>query len=648
MSAYGTNWFLSRTITRLIISYAVIAITLTVFGMVNVSKDAFGSHANFGSMKASDFREGDIVHGTITETLGYAATMEHTYSDDSSSPSRTDYYFIVPYYDSAESNVPDRIIVYKTGNTEQFNMLEKLKYETVYWYVGDYSSTMTHLSVDRAEVVSMSSQEYNACTDYIDDFLDAYYQNVSAEKRNSVKNSYRNALIPFVVQYKADFGAGFLTVGLVMIGIFIIGTIVFIAVSRGKNSSEPTYTYIGKAPGSDPNLNSPTGLKNAGSNPYFNNNSGGYIPKQTNSFTSSGSSVPGLRKDYSNSERPLPPAGTGTDRKQADMKREMNFDPYTGKPINKPSASPFGDSRKTTLVDTVFGGQPNRQIPPHMQQMQRNRNVIKADEGMPSVDPNNLEQVDLSNGGVEPDAWENRGNNAQMPMNGSIPVINPESHNAAAMFGSIIPTEPEEKPAEAPHETVDPIHPATSAENIDLDIQVEQTDPETRNVYEHMAGGEMNAVDPYTEKNVDTSNGGIELPESESPLDSRRSFPETAPTPSSAQATSFPQAQAFPDPTPAPEPLKPAPEPIKAPEPEKNDSYNIFKTDSSPYIREYTGGSSYNIFKSDDKKDDVKPDSGDNASGMGFPTENKEFPKLDTSFPTAGESDVGGKDDFIF
>ena len=33
---------------------------------------------------------------------------------------------------------------------------------------------------------------------------------------------------------------------------------------------------------------------------------------------------------------------------------------------------------------------------------------------------------------------------------------------------------------------------------------------------------------------------------------------------------------------------------------------------------------------------------------MGFPVENKEFPKVDTSFPEAGDSDIGGKDDFIF
>ena len=141
-----------------------------------------------------------------------------------------------------------------------------------------------------------------------------------------------------------------------------------------------------------------------------------------------------------------------------------------------------------------------------------------------------------------------------------------------------------------------------------------------------MAGGQMNEVDPYTEKNVDLSNGGVEIPESESDDDLRRSFENAMKdeTPSASFPTAEPLQPSFPAQPSAP---APAPEPVKT----EPDDYNIFKT----------GGDSYNIFKDSATKTESTPN-------MGFPVESKDFPKVDTSFPEAGKSDVGGKDDFIF
>ena len=162
--------------------------------------------------------------------------------------------------------------------------------------------------------------------------------------------------------------------------------------------------------------------------------------------------------------------------------------------------------------------------------------------------------------------------------------------------------------------------------------------------YVEAGSGQMQSVDPYTEKNVDLSNGGVELPEQENDAEvTRRSFPSAKPEAANIAADTL--RTDFPEPEPAPE-IKPE----EPKQPEQPESYNIFKTDSSysTYKSDYTGGSSYNIFKNNNSDSDDNSAPADSNSDMGFPVENKEFPKLDTSFPTPGESDVGGKDDFIF
>ena len=686
---------------RIIIGLAVGGILLTVWGLIDVVKEAFGSYDNFANMNISDFREGDIVHGTITETLGCAATIETT--EYAMSVIETDkytssYYYIVPFYNNSDDAFPDKVLVYKTGNKEQATRLERLMYETFYWYIGDYNSTTTHVTVDNAEVVKMDNQELEASKEYIEDFLDAYYEGMSKQELDNMKQRYVSVLVPYMVQYRASGASGtILLIGLVMLGILVVLALVYIA-KQHKASEQGVTTYVGAANlTNDPNLNSPTGLMNANTDPYFN---GG--PRIPTPPPAPKTNQPGaFRTDYSRSERPMPPIGntTGSSASQSKSLRVITgFDPMTGQPVYK-----------TSLADTVFGGQtpgkysaqnnvqnsaqpgvrPAVQQNPYQSPVQPVRSMPAAPLGdsMPSIDPKTTDQVDLSNGGIEKDSsWEHRPNSAEMPRNGDIPVINPDSYSAAAMFGTIIPAAPSEKLAEKsaeiqaakPEETVDsvtPIHPPTKADNISSDFQVEQTDPELRNIYSHMSGGDMNEVDPYTEKNVDLSNGGVELPEDDS--DFRRSFPSaqpiqeapaafTAPEPApytAPAAFTVPEPVSYAAPEPAPFPTAPETpampeirsdfpqtEPLKK---EEDSGYNIFKTGNSytQYTSSYSGGSSYNIFKTDDKPTDTSgsDSTGDNIpDSMGFPVENKEFPKVDASFPTAGESDVGGKDDFIF
>ena len=646
--AFGGTNILARGAIRFIIAFGVIAIMLTVMGMIDLGKDAFGSHKNFADMEKTDFKVGDIVHGRINETIGCAATMTTTetmmYLVETDKYTSAAYY-VIPYFDSVDDPYPDKILLYRTGNKKQMSDLDALVDETIYWYADMRDGTSTRVDVDRAEVTELSSEEREAFYDYLDKFVDAYYRNESSQTRDYLKISYQDAAVPYLLKYNAGGGGTMLTIGIAMLAIFIVGIIIFILKRRRSESAVPQYTYVGAAnPMNDPNLNSPTGLRNASDNPYFSSQPGaaaspGALPRQTNTLPRQ---TNGYRTDYSSSERPMPPVTPPTQQNRY-KNREMNFDPFTGKPIEK-----------KTLVDGVFGGQTGTAQPMRRSPLSRPTGAVPPPVGdsMPSVDPKTEENVDLSNGGI---SWEEKvERNIGMPKNGNIPVINPESHSAATMFGTIIPVEAEtHKPApapapepEAPVTEVEEIHPPTREDNVRSDIQVEQTDPETRNIYSYMAGGQMNAVDPYTEKNVDVSNGGIELSDDDPDAELRRSFESYMK--SEAPVPSFPTAEPL-RPEPAPEPAKtepvrtvgsvppyisapvqPAPSPA-APEPSGSDDYNIFKT----------GSDSYNIFKT------PAPGS-DSSANMGFPVENRDFPKVDTSFPEPGESDVGGKDDFIF
>ena len=663
--AYSSKNFWNYYVIRLIIGFSIAAVMITGFGLVDVVKEAFGSHRDFKYMEKADFRNGDIVHGVAEESLGYAAsieTTEYTMHVIKGKSYTSGYYYVIPFYKSAEDLVPQKIILYKTGNRAQISVFESLIDETYDYYYGDTKETNSHVNIDRAEVCEMNSEERTAFEDFINEFVDGYFAKSSSTDKIYLKNAYKDAMVPYLLEYHANTGNIFLPVGIAMLSILVILIIVYI-IRKNKKSNE--YSYIQTAtpfisPNNDPNLNSPTGLKNASdifysqggmpqgpvnaprppagtgtpNTPIHNANNSFATPRQSSTYGLQPGNKYGIRrddysKDYSRSERPLPPVENA-----ANAGGTMMYDPQTGMPVYTQT---FG-------TVSAAGMRPAAPV----------STAPSNDDSMPSVDPASEEFVDMSNGGMTPEEKIQR--NAVMPHNGNIPVINPNGHNFANMFGVVIPQEPTESVRDAGTK-VDEIHPATSDENISADFQVEETDKEMRNMLFGNSGGDMNAVDPYTEKNVDVSNGGIEIEEEEPRVIEKKAAPAAASVPTPAPAELF---APIPEPAPAPAPAElfaPIPEPAPAPTPEPapvsasaetktedSGSYSIFGSGNkySSYTSSYTGGSSYNIFKKD------PPPSSDTTGNMGFPVTEKDFPKPDNSFPEAGDSSVGGKDDFVF
>lgn len=654
--AYSSKNFWNYYVIRLIIGFSITAVMITGFGLVDVAKDAFGSHRDIRYMEKSDFKSGDIVHGIAEESLGYAAsieTTEYTMHVIKGNTYTSGYYYVIPYFKTIDDAVPEKIIMYKTGNKAEIAVFEDLIEETYDYYYGDINETCSHVNMERAEVCEMNAEEKSAFEDFVYEFVDVYFENSSSTEKIYLQNAYKDAMVPYLLEHKAETGNIFLPIGLAMLGILVILIVVYI-IRRNKNSSSYSYVQTSApfiSPNSDPNLNSPTGLKNAsdifysqggmaqgpanaprppaGMNnniPGQNGNTGYTAPRQSPTYGLQPGNKYGMKrddysKDYSRSERPLPPVGNG-----ANVGGTMMYDPQTGMPIYTQSfgtVSPTGAAPVKPVSNEPSGG-----------------------DSMPSVDPASEENVDMTNGGMTPDEKVQR--NAVMPHNGNIPVINPNGHNFANMFGVVIPQEPTESVRDAGTK-VDEIHPATSDENISADFQVEETDKEMRNMLFGGSGGDMNAVDPYTEKNVDVSNGGIEIEEEEPRIIEMK---QAAPIKSEPAPTVEELFAPIPDPAaakaaPAPEPPAPA-EPTPAqpetPQPAESSSYNIFGSGNkySSYTSSYTGGSSYNIFKKD------APPAAPGTGDMGFPVTEKDFPKPDNSFPEAGQNDVGGKDDFVF
>lgn len=677
--AYSGKSGLPRFAVRLLLGLAIGGIMLTGFGLVDAFKDLFASHRDINYLSKEEFRVGDIVRGTVSESLGYAATVEtteYTMHIIKGKSYTSGYYYVIPFFKSIDDSVPEKIIMYKTGNKAQIAVFESLIDETYDYYYGEAKETNSHVNIERAEVCTMNAEEKEAFDDFIHEFVYGYFEKSSASEKIYLENAYKDAMVPYLVEFHAQTANVMLPMGIGMLAILVIVAVIYII---KKNKSSSSYNYVQTSapfvsPNNDPNLNSPTGLKNASdmfyrqggnanaprpggmpvsgnipspqNDPAFrnpqtppipgnipqNNNNGFSVPKHSDTYGLQPGNKYGIkrdsyRKDYSHSERPLPPVenANGGNNGTA-VGGTMMYDPQTGMPVY---TSTFGSVTPTGARPAA----PVRSEP--------------AGESMPSVDPASEEFVDISNGGLSPEEKVQR--NAVMPHNGNIPVINPDAHNYANMFGTVIPAETKEPVPEKP--AVEEIRPATSADNISADFQVEQTDPEMRNMLFGASGGDMNAVDPYTEKNVDVSNGGIELDEEEQPRSiEKKEAPSRQPAQES-EAFKAPQqpAPAAPTALPEAEPQSAFKEPAGIPEkpeaaPERTGTYSIFDSGSkySTYTSNYTGGSSYNIFK----KDPPKP--ADDAGSMGFPVTEKDFPKPDNSFPEAGSSDVGGKDDFIF
>ena len=225
---------------RMLIIFAIMALGLIGFGIYELSKDLGSSHGDFSTMETSEFRNGDILHSTISECIGCAVRYE-VKSSKSSSTYYT-YYYIVPYFSSVEADVPDKVLCYATGNNVEAELLDKLSEETVYMYVGQRSSTETRVTVERAEVTDMSSEEYGYIRDYIKKFVDAYYAGYDT---TYYFNSYMNALVPYVLHKHNSTGSPFLMVGLIMLFVIGIVTLIVFFVKKKAESKNQQYSYVG-------------------------------------------------------------------------------------------------------------------------------------------------------------------------------------------------------------------------------------------------------------------------------------------------------------------------------------------------------------------------------------------------------------------
>ena len=235
---------------RFLVILALIALGFVGFGVFEVSKDLRSSHGDFSIMRISDFKNGDILHSTITESLGCAVRYE--YSGGRNGSKSFTYYYIIPYFSSVQSDVPDKLLCYATGNSVEAELLGTLAEETVYMYIGQRSSTETRVTVDRAEVREMTSDEYNYIRDYVKKFVDAYYDGYDT---TYYFNSYMNALVPFVVHKNAASGSPFLMIGLIMLFIIGIVLLLIIFVKKKAEAKSERYTYTGSGMNGSNNYN---------------------------------------------------------------------------------------------------------------------------------------------------------------------------------------------------------------------------------------------------------------------------------------------------------------------------------------------------------------------------------------------------------
>ncbi|MBP5605338.1 MAG: hypothetical protein J6X60_07320, partial [Ruminiclostridium sp.] len=236
--------FLGNTLSsypkRLLIVLAVAAIVFTVMGFAEVGKDAFGSHRDFRNMTVSDFREGDIINGTITETIGCAATEETTeYALQFIETDKytSSYYYVIPFYESVESVYPKKIFLYKTGNKKQAQQLEKLLDETIEWYSGNIDAPTTKVRIDRAEITGMTGEERSAFYKYVDDFVDGLFYDRDAQTKEQVRLVYHTAMVPYLVTYNSGSGSILLIIGLSMIGLFALVFIIFVIKNNSRSTS---------------------------------------------------------------------------------------------------------------------------------------------------------------------------------------------------------------------------------------------------------------------------------------------------------------------------------------------------------------------------------------------------------------------------
>ena len=515
----ATGSTVGSRVIRLLLGFLIVAVMLTIFGVIEISKELGGTHGDFSTMDISDFKKGDILHGTITETLGCAATIEtsHRTFFIETSKRTSAYYYVIPYFESVQSDIPTKIVYYKTGNTVQAQQLEDLAYETAYMYYGETADTKTHITVDRAEVMEMSAEEYGYLRDLIKEFVDIFYEGYDT---NYYFNSYMNAIVPYVVQFNAANGSPLLMIGLGML--FVLGIIILVLIFAGKRrEKEPEYTYVSpqaqQVPYDLSGMRQPTAPDRYGTAGQMQMPPAGNVPMPPPAGNYGAPQQVGhsviLKRYEGVDDRPLPP-----------LEGEE-------KAVGQPGTVPGSGTVRPNLYEDEF----SKYVP--YSALHEHREVS---DSMPSVDPRSMDEVDLSNGGTE-----NSGQvtpNIVTPHSNGIPIINPDlpERDTDESFGSKLDIPEMPKAPEIPRYTGDfPAQPAHPIVSPDIQssmpgampgtqpfptppsmpeavpapgLEVQPTDPEMRNIYT-VGGHLMEEVDPYTEKNVDLSNGGRELPD---------------------------------------------------------------------------------------------------------------------------------------
>ena len=92
---------MGKPAVRLVISIAIIIIICIGMGSADLFRNAGASFMDINDMTLSDFKDGDIICGTISETLGCAATMETTeyaFGFIETSKRTSAYYYVIPFY----------------------------------------------------------------------------------------------------------------------------------------------------------------------------------------------------------------------------------------------------------------------------------------------------------------------------------------------------------------------------------------------------------------------------------------------------------------------------------------------------------------------------------------------------------------------
>lgn len=242
-----TNFFSLLLRNKLILVIGIAGIIIFAISVGDAVKNLTGSHRDFAEMEIADFRDGDVLCGTIPETLGSAITVtttEYTMGIKTDSYESADYY-VIPYFSSIDDLVPNKIILYRTGNSAERASLNALTDQTWDYYYGLTEKT-DPISVKRAYVSKMSDEDYSYLRDFIEEYVNVYYEDYLDEpERKRVYNSYMAAVVPYTMSFRADDGVLGIIFGLAMIA---IAAVILVFAHRIENKRNAANAYIPPQP----------------------------------------------------------------------------------------------------------------------------------------------------------------------------------------------------------------------------------------------------------------------------------------------------------------------------------------------------------------------------------------------------------------